>query len=162
MLGLGALPCSAGGNACDTVAGDRTRAGSNGGYPDATYRPGKGVLLIALHGRGAGGPAVERERYTKLDNKAKRAGFAVAYLDGQCSIVYPKATFCRSTGVGDSQGQVTPGIRSNIVKKEAFACKYGTEVTNYRLLVRMVEWNLRPMDHPSRVRTIPISISAAA
>ena len=51
-------------------------------YVPKTYRPGRSALLIALHGRGSGGPAAAMEAYTRLDEKAEEAGFAVAYLDG--------------------------------------------------------------------------------
>jgi poly(3-hydroxybutyrate) depolymerase len=51
-------------------------------YVPRTYRPGESALIIALHGRGAGGPGAAMEQYTELDQKADRAGFAVAYLDG--------------------------------------------------------------------------------
>ena len=50
-------------------------------YVPRTYRPGTGALLIALHGRGAGGPGSVMEQYSHLDEDAERAGFAVAYLD---------------------------------------------------------------------------------
>lgn len=50
-------------------------------YTPRTYRPGIGALLIALHGRGAGGPGILMEQYSHLDENAERAGFAVAYLD---------------------------------------------------------------------------------
>lgn len=46
------------------------------------YEQGESALLIALHGRGGGGPGTKMEQDTKLDEKADREGFAIAYLDG--------------------------------------------------------------------------------
>ena len=51
-------------------------------YVPRKYEPGESALIIALHGRGGGGPGLLMEQYSKLDDKADRAGFAVAYLDG--------------------------------------------------------------------------------
>ena len=50
-------------------------------YVPRTYNSGTGALLIALHGRGAGGPGSAMEQYSHLDENAERAGYAVAYLD---------------------------------------------------------------------------------
>ena len=50
-------------------------------YVPASYQAGTGALLIALHGRGAGGPGVVMEQYSQLDETAARTGFAVVYLD---------------------------------------------------------------------------------
>jgi len=51
-------------------------------YIPRSYRPGESALIIALHGRGGGGPGAKLEQASDLDEKADRAGFAVAYLDG--------------------------------------------------------------------------------
>ncbi len=46
------------------------------------YEPGESALIIALHGRGGGGPGSVMEQYSDLNEKADRTGFAVAYLNG--------------------------------------------------------------------------------
>ena len=51
-------------------------------YIPRTFRRGDSALIIALHGRGAGGPGSAMEQYSELDAKADQEGFAVAYLDG--------------------------------------------------------------------------------
>jgi len=51
-------------------------------YIPRNYEPGESALIIALHGRGSGGPGSKMEQYSELDDKADQAGFAVAYLDG--------------------------------------------------------------------------------
>jgi polyhydroxybutyrate depolymerase len=51
-------------------------------YVPRTFEPGDSALIIALHGRGAGGPGSAMEQYSQLDSKADQEGFAVAYLDG--------------------------------------------------------------------------------
>jgi poly(3-hydroxybutyrate) depolymerase len=51
-------------------------------YVPNTFVPDHSALLIALHGRGAGGPGSAMEQYSQLDAKADHEGFAVAYLDG--------------------------------------------------------------------------------
>jgi hypothetical protein len=51
-------------------------------YIPRSYVPGESALIIAFHGRGGGGPGSAMEQFSKLDEKADREGFAVAYLDG--------------------------------------------------------------------------------
>ena len=51
-------------------------------YVPATFNPGDSALIIALHGRGTGGPGSAMEQHSELDTKADQEGFAVAYLDG--------------------------------------------------------------------------------
>jgi polyhydroxybutyrate depolymerase len=51
-------------------------------YVPRSFEPGHSALIVALHGRGAGGPGSAIERYSQLDSKADQEGFAVAYLDG--------------------------------------------------------------------------------
>jgi polyhydroxybutyrate depolymerase len=51
-------------------------------YVPRSYVPGESALIIALHGRGGGGPGSAMEQYSHLDQKADEAGFAIAYLDG--------------------------------------------------------------------------------
>lgn len=257
-------------------------------YVPETYKPGRSALLIALHGRGSGGPAVAMEASTRLDEKAEQAGFAVAYLDGvadatgavnwnyfydpffltgpddvgfvrevidslkqrlmpdrrriyvtgtsaggfmaqrvavelsdrvaavgvvqgglfvyapdrpssvpnavapvsilflkgdqdpnnqycgatfpsfgvtessadqdfnywtgpaanRCALTVPSEPLCKSVGVADAKGVVTPGQTTRVVNKEALACRGNTEVKHYRLLGGADEWNLRPMNVP--------------
>lgn len=50
-------------------------------YVPRSFVPGESALLIALHGRGGGGPGSAMEQFTHLDEKADHAGFAIAYLD---------------------------------------------------------------------------------
>jgi polyhydroxybutyrate depolymerase len=50
-------------------------------YVPRGFKPGKSALIIALHGRGAGGPGSAMEVYSDLDDTADLEGFAVAYLD---------------------------------------------------------------------------------
>ena len=51
-------------------------------YVPRTFRPEDGALIVALHGRGSGGPRSAMEQFSELDAKADQEGFAVAYLDG--------------------------------------------------------------------------------
>jgi len=51
-------------------------------YVPRSFYPGDSALIIALHGRGAGGPGSAMEQYSQLDAKADQEGFAIAYLDG--------------------------------------------------------------------------------
>ncbi len=51
-------------------------------YVPRTFESGDSALIIALHGRGTGGPGSAMEQYSQLDLKADQEGFAVAYLDG--------------------------------------------------------------------------------
>ena len=260
-------------------------------YVPSNYRPYESALIIALHGRGAGGPGAAMEQYTQLDEKADREGFAVAYLDGltdatgtlnwnyfydpffvngpddvsfvqevigslqmsihpdrrriyatgtsaggfmaqrvavelsglvaavgvvqgnlfvytptspqtvpnatspismlflkgdmdpnnqycgavfptfgiveassdqdlaywtgasadHCSQVHPAGPLCESVGVGDAQGNVTPGTPSSVVTQEATACEGKTEIKFYRLLGGVDQWNLNPMNIPGNV-----------
>ncbi len=255
-------------------------------YVPRNFEPGHSALVIALHGRGGGGPAAAMEAYTKLDDKADEAGFAIAYLDGlpdatgavnwnyfydpffingpddvafvrdvidlvkrrlrtnkhrtyvtgtsaggfmaqrvaaelsdriaavavvqgglfvdtptspstvpnavapvsmlflkgdqdpnnlycgavfptfgvteatadqdfdywtgpaanQCAVVFPHEPLCKSVGVADSNGIVTPGQATNVVTKVALACKGNTEVKLYRLLGGTDQWNLQPLN----------------
>ncbi len=255
-------------------------------YVPPNFRPGHSALLIALHGRGGGGPAAAMEAYTKLDDKADQAGFAIAYLDGlpdvtgavnwnyfydpffvngpddvafvrdvidslqtrlrtnkhrtyvtgtsaggfmaqrvavelsdrvaavavvqgglfvdsstspssvpnavapvsmlfikgdqdpnnlycgaifptfgvtesnadqdfdywtgpaadQCAAVFPHEALCKSTGVADANGVVTPGQATKVVAKVALACRGNTEVEHYRLLGGTDQWNLQPLN----------------
>ena len=259
-------------------------------YVPRKYRSHESALIIALHGRGSGGPGTAMEQYTSLDEKADQVGFAVAYLDGltdaigtvnwnyfydpffttapndvsfvretidslqnrihpdrrriyvtgtsaggfmaervgvelsdcvaaigvvegglfvyspqspqtipnaaepisvlllkgdqdpfnqycgaifpsfgateassdqdfdywagpsanQCLRVYPNASLCNSIGVGDAQGNVTPGMTSSLVRKEAAGCRADTEVRLYRLLGGGDRWNQAPMNVPGQ------------
>jgi poly(3-hydroxybutyrate) depolymerase len=49
-------------------------------------------------------------------------------------------------GVGDAQGQVTPGTPSSLVSKMASGCRKRTEVKLYRLLGGGDDWNQSPMN----------------
>ena len=260
-------------------------------YVPRSYQPGRSALLIALHGRGAGGPAAAMEAYTHLDDKADQAGFAIAYLDGlpdatgtvnwnyfydpffvngpddvsfvrdvidslgqtlrsdrrkiyvtgtsaggfmaqrvavelsdrvaavgvvqgglfvyapnspasiphavapvsilflkgdqdpnnqycgatfptfgvhessadddfdywsgpaanQCALILPNAPLCKSNGIADANGTVTPGQPTAVVRKEALVCRGNTEVKHYRLLGGVDQWNLRPLNNPGSV-----------
>jgi len=51
-------------------------------YVPHTFEPGRSALILALHGRGDGGPGSVMEAYSHLDETADREGFAIAYLDG--------------------------------------------------------------------------------
>src|ERR1700736_253132 len=46
-------------------------------YVPRTFEQGDSALIIALHGRGAGGPGSAMEQYSQLDLKADQEGFAV-------------------------------------------------------------------------------------
>lgn len=51
-------------------------------YIPRTYVAGWSALIVALHGRGGGGPGAAFEQQTHLDDLADREGFAIAYPDG--------------------------------------------------------------------------------
>jgi poly(3-hydroxybutyrate) depolymerase len=51
-------------------------------YIPRCFEPKRSALIIALHGRGGGGPGSAMEQYSRLDEKADTEGFAIAYLDG--------------------------------------------------------------------------------
>jgi polyhydroxybutyrate depolymerase len=51
-------------------------------YVPRSFEAGHSALIVALHGRGAGGPGSAMEQFSQLDSKADQEGFAVAYLDG--------------------------------------------------------------------------------
>jgi polyhydroxybutyrate depolymerase len=260
-------------------------------YVPRNYKHHESALIIALHGRGGGGPGTAMEQSTKLDEKADREGFAIAYLDGlpdatgtlnwnyfydpffvngpddisfvravidslqmsihpdrrriyatgtsaggfmaqrvgvelsdrvaaigvvqgelfvftptspqtvpnaaapisvlflkgdkdsanqycgavfptfgiveassdqdfaywtgpsanRCSNIHPAGPLCESIGVGDAQGNVTPGTPSSVVTQEASDCEGKTEVKSYRLLGGVDQWNLNLMNIPGNI-----------
>lgn len=69
----------------------------------------------------------------------------------QCAHVSPIGPICESVGVGDAQGNVTPGVPSPLVAKYASGCGNRTQVKLFRLLGGADEWNLSPMNVPGTV-----------
>ena len=69
----------------------------------------------------------------------------------QCALTLPSAPLCKSIGMADANGIVTPGQRTAVVRKEALVCRGNTEVKHYRLLGGVDEWNLKPMNNPGSV-----------
>jgi poly(3-hydroxybutyrate) depolymerase len=69
----------------------------------------------------------------------------------RCSNVHRSGPLCESVGVGDAQGNVTPGTPSSLVTQEATDCEGKTEVKFYRLLGGVDQWNLNPMNIPGVV-----------
>jgi poly(3-hydroxybutyrate) depolymerase len=69
----------------------------------------------------------------------------------RCSRVDVHAPFCESVGVGDANANVTPGMPSDVVEKQATDCRGDTEVKVYRLLGGLDQWNLEPMNIPGQM-----------
>ena len=69
------------------------------------------------------------------------------YAD-RCEHIFPEGPLCKSVGVGDAQGHVTPGTPTSLVSKVATRCRTGTEVKLYRLLGGGDEWYQNPMNVP--------------
>ena len=65
-----------------------------------------------------------------------------------CEHTWPAGPLCESVGVGNAQGNVTPGTPSSVATKTATSCRKGTEVKLYRLLGGGDDWNQSPMNVP--------------
>ncbi len=64
----------------------------------------------------------------------------------RCEHVSPEGPLCESVGVGDAQGEVTPGTPSSLVSKMATGCRKRTEAKLYRILGGGDDWNQSPMN----------------
>lgn len=74
----------------------------------------------------------------------------------KCEHISPSGPICESVGVGDAQGNVTPGTPSSLVTKAGGSCRSRTEAKLYRLRGGIDNWNRAPMNVPGALPYNPV------